>query len=117
MPKCVELTAVYDDGTVERWETPNGYLPFVGEPGTACYQPTTTTKPLRKVTVMEGSHYTDYEGQVIESADILGGNMDLSALLPNEIVARPVEGNVDGTNGLRCRLRITVEAVPAEVQP
>jgi hypothetical protein len=112
MPKCVELMAVYDDGTVERWEAPNGYLTFVGEPGSACSQPTTTTKPLRRVTVVRGRHDTHEADCIVDDGD----GVYLSDLLPSG----PARGEILLSGAYRgddCDFRITVEATPVEVEP
>jgi hypothetical protein len=113
MPKCVELMAVYDDGTVERWEAPNGYLTFVGEPGSACYQPTTTTKPLRRVTTVRASAHTEDNGVALGDADNPGWSILRAGaeLFPEEV--RHPAGDME-FGGPLCDFRITVEAVPVE---
>jgi hypothetical protein len=112
MPKCVEVIRVYDSGTVNRWEgeaaeRASSELSGGMIAGTTP-APTTTTKPLRKTTVIGGlptySHST---------AVCIGGKFYcLPDLMPDGYLAGtdpndPGEGSV----------RITVEVIPVWVQP
>jgi len=116
MPKCVEVTAVMSDGTVFRWEGHDAFILGAQMPlpceqkaiGMITPPEPTTTKPLRKTTVIGGlptyAHST---------AVCIGGKFYcLPDLMPDGYLAGtdpndPGEGSV----------RITAEVVPVGVTP
>jgi hypothetical protein len=128
--RCVELTAVYDDGTVERWEgEPQGPQPWNRGPAQSvldkyesqheeysgfkadgsCRVPwpaSTVTRPARRVTVVRG--YPSPTGERIKMAD----RPDLTL---GEMWPMPPLAMFDADEWYD--LRITVEAVPVEVKP
>ena len=109
MPKAVEVTVVYDDGTVERWTgaSADAQADCLAEG----YGPT-ITKPLRKVTEVEGQFTNaDSDGLRIGGDGSLRGSKTLDKLLPEEVDRSCVR---EGQEGRRFRFRIVVEAVPVE---
>jgi hypothetical protein len=116
------LTAVLDDGRVVRFEgdeAANKYaaLRIVEERVGAMWAPT-TTKPLRRVTVMRGRHYSDAECDYIERHHDVkvgyNGSVELRVCLPPEVRHDDMVREPWHMNGMDCNYRIVVEAVPVE---
>ena len=123
--RCVELTAVYDDGQVERWEgdaADNVIEEFYSGVDCTLYNrcctleeendvkatvvPTTIIKPLRRVTEIDADYLTG-DRHDPDGFFYLGepwANMD-QRFVPDEVC---------GTPGVIRRFRIVVEAVPVE---
>ena len=125
--RCIELTAVYDDGTVERWEgdaADRAMSEF--ESGATCtveemcctrseiasveanIKPQAVTHPARKVTALRG--HPSANGYCIARADGGGKAVDLPDLLPAPPLAM-------FDSGMEFDFRITVESVPVVVKP
>jgi hypothetical protein len=125
MPKCVELVAVYDDGTVARLGQGatevllrdlvvrmSGVTPVPDSMFKVWAEDLNegVTKPLRRVTVVAG--WVNYDDNVIRAGGDDIGPADL--LLPEEVEGR---GSYDDTADFAEQwydFRITVEAVPVE---
>lgn len=133
--RCVELTAVYDDGTVERWDGQDlgGCLAPLrvydkakthtemtedGEPyDRAETVLPTITKPLRKVTVVRGPYVgpdMDSGACIVEPPDaksLEGHYHDLAEIIPDGVE----DGQFHAVHERPMYdFRITVEAVPVE---
>lgn len=138
--RCVELTAVYDDGTVERWEgEPQGPAKWQRGPAQSvldkyesqheeysgfkadgsCRVPwpaSTVTRPARKVTVVRGYHYRDGECDYISHPDECEGpGTPVEEWLPD--VAKAGRDHSDPCEGPLGTFRVTVEFVPDEAVP
>ena len=120
--RCVELTAVYDDGTVERWtgehlvaisDSGRWSEDFVAGDGAKRGAPTVEpmrTKPLRRVTVVRGTWSADG----LSSDAILGpGNEPYGGFCLCDLLPRGVMGHIIGEEPEH-DWRFTVEAVPVE---
>ena len=122
--KCVEVVRVSEDGTVERWEGEDAARVSIlhldlpeetGRPGFVRLRNAlpSTTRPLRKVTVVRGRERLDVEGNDIIERDDDGRFRDsysVGDLLPRGIA---LEGMPDVFErlGPLCDFRVTVEAV------
>lgn len=109
--KAVGVSVTWEDGTVERWsgadaneyvEDRNRDIPE------RCSPEPTTTKPLRRV--------TEVEGRVDRGVPCIMGLSSNGSEVPYGILDLLPCG-VDGDDAPDYRFRITVEAVPVEVKP
>ena len=112
MPKAVEVTVVCDDGTVLRYAGEDAGWLLRGTGLSEMEAVATITKPLRKVTEVEGQFTNaDSDGLRIGGDGSLRGSKTLDKLLPEEVDRSCVR---EGQDGRRFRFRIVVEAVPVE---
>jgi hypothetical protein len=118
MPKCVEVIRVYDTGVVNRWEGADAERASSelagGMIAGTTPSPTTTTKPLRKVTVVRGSYLgPDFDSAAYIAAEE-GGTIGLPDVVPDDV---PDQQFVSREDRRPWAWRITVEAVPVEGKP
>jgi hypothetical protein len=110
--KCIELTAILDDGRVQRFEGDDADRRYRGELPATCVE----SKPLRRVTVLRGRHYSDNECDYIERHyDVkvgYNGSVELRVCLPPEVRHDDRVSEPWHMNGMDCNYRIVVEAVP-----
>jgi len=118
--KCIELTAVYDDGIIARWEGDDAEYMETEASSVMAYsagpwrQPT-TTRPLRKVTTVRGIVFDPCDGganhirPIPEDDDLREVSFD-GIIPPGADIAQG--GAVHW--GPLCDFRITVEGVPVE---
>ena len=133
---AVEMFVRFRDGTIHRWEDDAATVAWdeyegalechigdrcIGSEGAevrAAVKPQTVTKPLRRVTVMRGRHYSDAECDYIERHHDVkvgyNGSVELRVCLPPEVRHDDMVREPWHMNGMDCNYRIVVEAVPVE---
>ena len=111
MPRCVEFSAVFDDGTVQRWEGPVAEQVWCGLDWSwlDTFEKPTITAPMRKVTKTRGFLGTSVPCDITVTKDkpLPFEWCTIQSCVPREAMTPP-----DSERRI-CDYRITVEAIPA----